>query len=415
MKFIASAAAFAALQQRKLFISDRQKVKSMKKSKGIIVILLIVAILTLSVASAVLADDSNEGKVRASGPGIAAARVQTAMMHKMVKADENFKVRPLAEDKIKQMEDRFERLKENETKIEDDFKEKQGRFNETLLRLQACNAAANATTNATINATTNATAAKECPKIRSEAVARSKEAALKQIDLILNHLERLKQKLESSQNLPQDELNERIAKIDALIIEVNKIKAKIQAATTKSQINAALKELKQEVAKIKRASDTHSQGLFRAEIWGVLQRTEVIQKKLDCALSGLKANGTDTTALDQKLAQLNTTITQAKEKLKTAKDLLGSGNSTQIEQAKTLIREARGLVQQAHDMLQDIRKMIHDLGGKPCQEKQEIEVDEPAPPPTNITAPPTNITTNVTNPSLNETNSTNSTNNGTSQ
>ena len=193
---------------------------------------------------------------------------------------------------------------------------------------------------------------------------------------MLNHIEKLKEKLESSQNIPADELSERIAKIDALITEVEKIKQKIQAATTKSEINKLLKDLKRLLAKVKKASEFHLQGLLRAEVWGVHQRTEIMRKNLQCALDGFKANGTSTAELDAKLAQLNVTMSQARDKLKAAKDLLGSDNETQVAEGKALVREARDLVQQAHMTLQDIRKMIHDMGGQPCREKQEIEVDD---------------------------------------
>ena len=341
-----------------------------KKSVAIIFLAVTALILTLSVASAVLAEDSREGKGK-TGPAIATARVQAAMMHRMVKADENFKVRPLAENKIKQMDDLFEKLKENETSIKNDFKEKQRRFNETLIKLRACNS--------TSNATANDSASKECSNIRSEAVERSKEAALNQIDLILNHLEKLKQKLQSSQNMPQDELTQRIASIDSLVFEVGKIKITIQSATTKAQINAALVQLKRLLGKIRMSSDTHSQGLLRAEIMGVFQRSEVIQKKLECALSGLKVNGTDTTALDQKLAQLNSTMAQAKDLLLKAKTLLASNNATQVAMGKADVRQARDLVQHANSLVQEIKQIIVRLGGRPCQEKQEIEVDEPEP------------------------------------
>ena len=359
----------------------------MKKGILAITILLLATILALALVTVVLAD-SDAGKTKDRMNEKSMLRTANAparmMMHKMVKADENFKIRPLVQDKVREMDDMFEKLKGNDTRLRSEFKEKSDRFSEILPRLHACNEA-----NAT-NQTANMS--RDCTKIRTEAIERSKAAALKAVDRILTHLEKLKAKLESSQNMPQDELNERIAKINALIVEVGKIKQKIQAADTKKEINAALKELKLLVAKVKRASEYHSQGLLRAEIWGVLQRIEVLDKKLQCALDGLKANGTNTAALDQKLVQLNVTMTQAKDKLKTAKDLLGSDNSTQIEAGKALVREARDLVQQAHTMLQDIRKEIQALGGRPCQEKQEIEIEEETPP-----APPATNTTNTTN------------------
>ena len=349
----------------------------MEKRIGAIIFFLLAALLALTLVPAVLAEsNSDRGKIgeKVAATAIAKARTEgkaMPIMVRMIKADENFTIRPLKQDVKQHMNVTFQRLKENSTRLLEDHRGKKERFDEILPRLRACN---NLTSSA--NATTNATTPQECAKIRTEAVERSKEAALKAADRILNHLEKLKEKLESSENLPDDELNERIEKIDALIAEVERTKQKIQSATTKSEINKYLKDLKQLVAKVKRASEHHLQGLLRAEIWGVHQRTEVLQKKLQCALDGFKANGTSTAELDQKLAELNATMSQAKDKLKAAKELLGSDNETQVAEGKALVREAKELVKQAHRMIQDIRKLIHDMGGQPCREKQEIETED---------------------------------------
>ncbi len=348
----------------------------MEKRIGAIILFLFAAILALALVPAVLAEsNSDRGKIgdKVAATAITKARTEGKAMPamvRMIKADENFTVRPLSHDMIERMNESLKKLKENRTRLVEEHHEKMERFDEILPRLRACN---NSTR---INdSTTNATSPRECAKIRTEAVERSKEAALKAADRMLNHLEKLKEKLESSENMPEDELNERIRKIDALITEVEKIKQKIQSATTKSEINKYLKELKQLVAKAKRASEHHLHGLLRAEIWGVHQRTEIMQKKLKCALDGFKANGTNTAELDQKLAELNVTMSQAKDKLKEAKDILASDNETQVAEGKELVREARDLVQKAHEQLRDIRKMVHDMGGQPCHGKQEIETE----------------------------------------
>lgn len=280
---------------------------------------------------------------------------------KVVKADENFKVRPIAAAALEARKTSFAKLKEDEGKIKAEYKERLGKLKEAKERLRNCG---------------NETQSDECAKAKADAVGKAKEAALRAVDRIVNHLQKLREKLQSSENIPEAEAAERIAKIDTIISETNEIKQKIAAATTKKELNDALRELKDLVKKVKRASEAHSQGLLRAEINGVIHRAEVTEKKLDCALSGLEANGTDTSAVDPKLAEFSSKMGNAREKLSAAKELLGSDDETKIAEGKTLVREARDLVQEVHRLLEEIRKDIRELGGKPCEEEQEIAVEQ---------------------------------------
>ena len=292
---------------------------------------------------------------------------------KVVKADENFKVRPIAAVAKEARKEAFEKLKTEEKTLKGNYKERLDKLKETKERLRNCG---------------NETQSDECTKIRADAVERAKEAALKAVDRLVTHLQKLKEKLQSSENIPEAEAAERIAKIDALLSEIGAIKQKISAATSKKELNTAVKELKDAVKKIKRASEAHSQGLLRAEINGVIHRTEVIEKKLDCALSGLEAKGTDTLAVDAKLAEFSSTMGTAREKLTTAKEFLASEDDTKIAEGKKLIREARDLVRKAHMMLEEIRKDIRGLGGQPCQAEQEITVEQEEEKETAATTPP---------------------------
>ncbi|MBI3037219.1 hypothetical protein HYY73_05740 [Candidatus Woesearchaeota archaeon] len=280
---------------------------------------------------------------------------------KVVKADENFKVRPIAEAAKEARKQAFERLKEDEKTLKEGYKERLDSLKEVKERLRNCG---------------NETQSDDCAKARTDAVERAKGAALKAVDRLVTHLQKLKEKLQSSENIPEAEAAERVAKIDSLLSEVDAIRQKISAATTKEEINAAVKELKDAVKKVKRASEAHSQGLLRAEINGVIHRADVAEKKLDCALDSLEASGTDTSAVDAKLAEFSSKMGSARKKLTTAKELLSSEDDAKIAEGKNMIREARDLVQEAHRLLEEIRKDIRDLGGKPCQEEQEIAVEE---------------------------------------
>ena len=108
----------------------------------------------------------------------------------------------------------------------------------------------------------------------------------------------------------------------------------------------------------------------------MIRRAEVSEKKLDCALAGLEANGTDTSAVDAKIAEFSSKMGTAREKLRQAKELFDSEDEAKTEEGKKLVREAKDLVQEAHRMLEDIRKDVRELGGKPCEGQQELVIEE---------------------------------------
>ncbi len=277
---------------------------------------------------------------------------------KVVKADESFKARPIAVEKLRERKKAFETLKSQEGTLKDESKEHLKQLMEKKDALRRCG-----------NETSN-----DCSKKRGEAIEKAKEAALKIADRLIAHLSKLKEKIMSSENMPDEESAAKSSKIDAAIAEIGAIKQKITSASTKEEFNDAAREIKQLAVKAKRLSERHSQGLLRAEIIGVIHRAEVSEKKLDCALSGLE--GTDTSSADAMIAEFSSTMGSAREKLKQAKELLESDDEAKISDGKSLIREARDIVKRAHGMLEQIRKEIHAIGGKPCQEQQELVIGE---------------------------------------
>ncbi|MBI2144348.1 hypothetical protein HYU17_04335 [Candidatus Woesearchaeota archaeon] len=289
---------------------------------------------------------------------------------KIIKAKEDFKIRPLGEEKLIVRKAAFEKLKEDDGRLRTEFKAKVELFSEAKKKLEKCG---------------NESESDDCKKTREDAIAKAKEAALKAVDRIVTHLNKLKEKIAGSENIPEDEAAEITAKIDALTSEVEATRQKITAATTKKGLNDAVKELREAVRKVKRGSEAHSQSLLKAEINGVIHRSEIAEKSLDCSLNSLEAAGSDTAAVDAKLEDFSSKIGSAREKLKQAKEHLSSDDDAKIAEGKSLVREARGIVQEAHKMLQGIRKDVNSLGGQPCrEEEQELVIETETQP----TAPP---------------------------
>jgi hypothetical protein len=282
---------------------------------------------------------------------------------KIVKATENFKLRPLDADVVMEKKEAFVRIKVRAGEIEADYREKIERSREAKDRLRSCN-------------NKEGEESAECDGAREDAILRARETALNAVDRIVNHLEKLKEKVEGSENTAEDVVSDRVAKIDELIVKASELKIEIGETTTKKEINDVVKELRKLVNEVKKRSHRYSQGLLIAEIRGVVHRSEVMEKNLDCAVSGLEEDGVDTTSVDVKIDAFSSSIGDVRDKLSRARGLLRSEDDGVIEKGKSLVREARDMIKEAHLLLQEIRKDVGDLGGESCHKEQDVVIED---------------------------------------
>src|SRR3989338_3981517 len=278
---------------------------------------------------------------------------------KVVKVNNDFKARPIPAQAALLRKEALQKLKEEEAALKQQYTERLGKLKETKERLRACG---------------NETAA-GCATIRSEAIAQAKDAAQKAVERLINHLQKLKEKIMASESVTEQESSDRAAKVDALILEAEAARQKITEATSSEEMNAAIREIQRVTKKARLRSESQAHGLLRAEINGVIHRSEVVEKKIDCVLAGLESQGRDTSGIEAKLSEYGSTISSAKDKLASAKELLQAEEEATIETAKTLIREAKWLVQEAHALLEMIKQAVRELGGEPCAEAQEIAIE----------------------------------------
>ncbi len=280
---------------------------------------------------------------------------------RFVEANEGFRFRPLTLEQAKRSERAYEQLKENEEKLKEKYEERLQKANETMERVRECKKNPDD---------------EVCANVTEKAINAFREAALNAADRVINYLEKVKERLNSSQDLTEDEAAKITANIDALIGKVESIKTRIAAATTKEELNAAVKQLKEELKAIKSEGEDSTQRIILAGTNGIIQRSEIIEKKADCSLSSLEGNGTDTSSIDAKLEEYSLLITTARQKVQEAKDAFNPDDKAAIEKSRALTKEARDAVQEAQERLNGIRKDIRGLGGKTCTKKQEIAIEE---------------------------------------
>ncbi|MAG15456.1 hypothetical protein CMO88_00170 [Candidatus Woesearchaeota archaeon] len=280
---------------------------------------------------------------------------------RVVKANEDFKFRPLTLEKVKTVAKSHKRLKEVEVKLREKHTERIDKLKAVKERVKTCKENSNA---------------ENCEKVNEEALDRAKEAALNIIERLVNHIDKIKDKLEGSQDLTEADVAEKISRLDSLLGEVDEIKISIEAATTKRELNDAVKDLRAIVNKIKVKSKAYSQGIIRAHTIGIIHRSEIAEKKLDCSLSALEDEGLDIDDVDAQVDEFSELIHSARDNIKEAKNVFDKESDEAVEESKLLISSARDSVKEAQSKLVDIRKTIVDLGGTICTEAQDIVIED---------------------------------------
>ncbi len=267
--------------------------------------------------------------------------------------------RRISEANIAHIRDRFERAKENFEKAKDDLKEAKEKLKDAREKGN-----------------------------KNETLEFARNYLLHTSDALINHLEKIKTKVQESQNIPDDTEAKIVAEIDAQITDLNAIKADISAATTKEQIKEAAKKLKAKWNRLKHLIDLHAERVVAARVKGIVNQGIVLEKRLDLILQKAKDKNitidvsADVTQFSEKIAAAKDKYQQAQAKLSSIIDLkLGNATNEQIkavaDEAKELLKQARDSIKEAHNVLKTIVRKIKEADhSADLSEETEVEIAE---------------------------------------
>ncbi len=218
-------------------------------------------------------------------------------------------------------------------------------------------------------------------------IQRAKEYLLKTADTLTSHLEKVKAKVQESENIPDDRETQIVAEIDAKISEIATIKTEIEAATTKEQLRESAKKLNDIWAKLRHAVKLYTERVISARVEGLVNQGRVLEKKLESILQRLDESGIEvdvTAEVDSFRAQITLgkdKFAQAQAKLSEALTLKAKGTSDDaenikklVEEAKALLKESRDAIKQAHEVLKSIVRKIKDAAPQ-TDLSAEVEVE----------------------------------------
>ncbi|MBS3136827.1 hypothetical protein J4232_00200 [Candidatus Woesearchaeota archaeon] len=272
--------------------------------------------------------------------------------------------RKIAKEKLDKIEERYIKAKEKFEDAEKKYKEQKDQFSEVKEKLKACK---------------NDNPSEECKQLQQLAVEKAKRVVQHSIELLTNHLEKIKERINENENIADEEVTKITTEIDAQIKLLSELSARVEAAKTKDEIKSLAKGIQDIWRNYKHKAESHALNVANAKILGVVERSEKVEDKFQCVLNQLESEGKDTAEIDALVERYNTMITsarenyaKARESFKNAIELRTSKNltSVEIEQVIKLNKEgkaeqdsAKAAVKNAHEVVKEIVKAIKENGG----------------------------------------------------
>jgi tetratricopeptide (TPR) repeat protein len=209
----------------------------------------------------------------------------------------------------------------------------------------------------------------ECKAKREELKGGTKPYLLNVADLVLGELDRIKEKVQSSEDLSEEEMSDIVADLDASITEVTDAKAVIENLdneSTKEEINAAAKIIRDAWKDTKVYLKKNTGRLVNVKLGNIIEKTETIEAKLTKVRDKLEEKGADVSVLDEKLADFSAKIDSARENYEKATEMFKEAKTIQdvndaVQQAHQYMQDAKEALKEARDILREVVREIKSL------------------------------------------------------
>ena len=290
---------------------------------------------------------------------------------KLVNKSLMFRKRVIAQEKLQVAENNYMKAKQNYLKAMNSYKEAKGLLLQEREMLKEC--------------TDSDT--EECIQFRESAENHSREMIVNSANMMIEHLNKIKEKVNSSEEMDEERAKEIISEINGYISELEDAIVQAEAAETKDEIKEIAKTVSKLWIRIRNRERLHAASVVNAREWGIIKRSEHLEERLDSTLADMEEQGINITGIDEKVDEFSAKIDEAKSKYEQAQDLMDGAYLEEdkenlkeiVDEAKQLINEAHELLKEAHTLLVEIVRDVKAAGGEITPEtetEEEYEVVE---------------------------------------
>ena len=279
-----------------------------------------------------------------------------------VKKSMLFKKREIAKSKVDTAKQRFERAKNEYARVNNAYKENKKLFLQTKEKLKECE-----------DVETD-----DCNVLRNQTQEHAKEYIINGAKMAIEHLNKIREKVEIAEGMDEESAAEIIADIDEAISELEAAIEKVENAETKEQVQEGARDVAKVWNRVKHAEKVHVAKIVHSGMWNIIKKSEQLEKRLEDARARIHDACVDADSIDTKITEFSEKIASAKDKFNESEELIEEAremktddpDEAEIEAVKALVAEARELLRLAHEDVKDASKLlsgiireIHACGG----------------------------------------------------
>lgn len=278
-------------------------------------------------------------------------------------AKQILKIRKIAEERVREARQNYGAVSSRLAEVRENASAEKREFSKAKLLLREC----------------RDEEPEKCEQINARIQTHAKEYLIKTAEQIIAVLEKIKYKIESSEDLNETKAAEMIADIDERIAVLQGAIETLKTSEEKEEIIEAAELIKREWLKIRVRARLHIGELKGAKIGNIIARAEHLQEKLEKVKENLNASGESTEEIDALLDAFEQNIEDAKESYEKAIELFnqakGTGNETLVKQAQQHHKDAEQALKEAHSTLKEIVRLIKatEKGQEEIEKEEESE------------------------------------------
>ena len=280
---------------------------------------------------------------------------------------ERVQLRQIAASRLQVARQRFEAARNRYQTAKQNYANAQARITQTRARYNECKMEETA----------------ECNQVRKETKANARNLLVNGADRVIASLEKLKEKIELSDRLTEEEAAERIAEIDARIAELQEAKETAEELGEDSDpedVKEAANQIRNTWQNTKRVMQMNAARVVNAKIGGVIVKSEKLQERLDNAVAKLSEEGQDTSEVEALIDEFSASVESAKNHYNLAMDKHEEARATEgdvsgiMKEATSHMQEAHKGLKEAHAVLAKVlRQMKATRAGQQALEEAESE------------------------------------------
>lgn len=199
-------------------------------------------------------------------------------------------------------------------------------------------------------------------------------------DLVIESLEKIKARVESNDDLTDEEAQEIIDEVEGHIATIEGYKEELDAAQTKEEVKTVGKKIVSAWNRMKHQVEVRAEQIVKSQVGEIMSRSDALEQHLERILAEMEEDGVEIEDIDDKVDEFSELIASAKDKFEESEDLFKQAKESDdrdaLNQSKTLVRDAHADLKKAHIILMDIVREVKAAGYDVEDDSEYVEVVE---------------------------------------